>query len=335
VYLQGVTRENGEIIADNNNLTAPSLSTPILGVSSTTLTLTNLRVRRGARAKLDSTLNLAGTLEITGGEFAAANRILADTTTLTSNAVLTHLATTAATTFKLDLTARTLSIDATSRIDVSGLGFLAAGRLGNLTSRGMTLGFQPGSFDLSGGSYGGLGGSAGSSVANAVYGDFRNPNEPGSGGGAVGVPGGNGGGLIRIVAQTLALSGAIRANGGLVDVGGSASGGSGGGIRIDVGTISGNGTISANGTPGGGATGGGGSGGRIAIYYQNATGFNFANVSTFGATGPNASGLRHRSRTGRRRLQRFGRRRRLARPAPLVGGCQRPSFRFAQCCPSC
>ena len=74
-----------------------------------------------------------------------------------------------------------------------------------------------------------------------------------------------------------------------MDVGGSASGGSGGGIRIDVGTISGSGSISANGSAGGGTVGGGGSGGRIAIYYQNATGFNFGSVSTFGTTGPNST----------------------------------------------
>jgi len=74
-----------------------------------------------------------------------------------------------------------------------------------------------------------------------------------------------------------------------VDPGGSASGGSGGGIRIDVGTLSGSGSISANGSPGGGTTGGGGGGGRIAIYYQDASGFNFANVRAFGSTGPNVT----------------------------------------------
>ena len=230
------------------------------------------------------TLQVNGRILTVDGSHTFANLILVN------GAVLRHSPTTASSGGKLDITVTgAIQVDLTSRIDVTGLGFLAAGRPGNLTSRGMTVGFQPGSFDLSGGSYGGVGGSGGSSVANPVYGDFRNPNEPGSGGGAVGVPGGNGGGLIRIVAQTLSLNGAIRANGGLVDIGGSASGGSGGGIRIDVGTISGSGSISANGSPGGGTTGGGGSGGRIAIYYQNAAGFNFANVGTFGVSGPNAT----------------------------------------------
>ena len=150
------------------------------------------------------TLQINGRTLTVDGSHTFANLLLIN------GAVLRHSPTTANTLGKLDITVTgTIQIDLTSRIDVSGLGFLAAGRPGNLTSRGMTLGFQPGSFDLSGGSYGGIGGSGGNSVANAVYGDFRNPNEPGSGGGAVGVPGGNGGGLIRIVAQTLALSGAI------------------------------------------------------------------------------------------------------------------------------
>ncbi|HEY0722525.1 MAG TPA: hypothetical protein VGD41_00740, partial [Pyrinomonadaceae bacterium] len=210
---------------------------------------------------------------------------------LFNGAVLRHSPTTAITAGKLDITVTgTLQIDLTSRIDGTGLGFLAAGRTGNpFPNNGMTVGFQQGSGPLSGGSYGGVGGAGSNSIANVVYGDFRNPNEQGSGGGAVGSPGGNGGGLIRIVAQSLVLSGSIRANAGVTDPGGSSSGGSGGAIRIDVGMISGTGTINANGTPGAGTVGGGGSGGRIAIYYQNATGFNFGNVTAFGSTGPNTT----------------------------------------------
>jgi hypothetical protein len=240
-------------------------------------------VRRAAHAKLDSTLNLTGTLEIaTGGEFAAGNRIIADTTSLTTNAVLTHLATTGTTTFKVDIHTDTLTIDSSSRVDVTGFGFLAAGRSGNpFPNNGMTLGFQQGSSAVSGGSYGGLGGG---SNPNPLYGGLQNPNEPGSGGGAVGVPGGNGGGLIRIAATTLILNGTIRANAGVTEVGGSASGGSGGGIRIDAGTISGTGSVSANGSQAS-QVGGGGGGGRIAIYYQTNSGFNLSNVSAVGGSG--------------------------------------------------
>src|SRR4029453_15248777 len=114
---------------------------------------------------------------------------------------------------------------------------------------------------------GGQGGTASNGTVNPVYGDFRNPNEPGSGGGTFGSPAGNGGGLIRIIAQTLVLNGQIRASGGQAEPSSSVSGGSGGGIRIDAGTISGSGVIAANGTQGFPNGGGGGSGGWIGIVF--------------------------------------------------------------------
>jgi len=147
-----------------------------------------------------------------------------------------------------------VTIDATSRIDVTGRGFLGGRQPGNpFAGPGMTNGFQSGSTGRSGGSYGGLGGSA-AGVANGVYGEFRNPNELGSGGAADSTFfGGNGGGLIRIVAQNLQLAGTITADGarGVNTIGSSDSGGgSGGAIRIDVGTLSGAGQIKAGGGSG-------------------------------------------------------------------------------------
>ncbi len=283
IYLQGPTRESGELIVDNNGVSTPSLSTPILGAFTSTLTLNHFRVRRGARAQLDSTLNLTANLEIVAGaELAVANSIFAESTTLSGNSTLTHLATSGTSTFKVDLRSGNLTIDPSSRIDVTGLGFLAAGRPGNpFPNDGMTLGFQRGSGAVDGGSYGGRGGGSNS---NPLYGTPQNPNEQGSGGGAVGAPGGNGGGLIRITATTLVLNGAIRANGGPTGIGGSASGGSGGGIRIDVGAISGTGSVSANGSSAS-PTGGGGGGGRIAVYYSSNTDFNLANITVSGGTG--------------------------------------------------
>ena len=148
----------------------------------------------------------------------------------------------------------------------------------------MTLGFQLGSTSGAGGSYGGLGGATAGGTPNPIYGNLTNPNEPGSGGGTFSAPAGNGGGLIRIAANTLTLNGAIRANGGPAQAGGSVAGGSGGGIRIDVGTISGSGSISANGSQGFQVSGGGG-GGRVAIYYLNSASFNFANATAVGGAG--------------------------------------------------
>ncbi|MGH7929901.1 MAG: hypothetical protein ACREQV_19130, partial [Candidatus Binatia bacterium] len=286
VYLQGPGTEAGELVIDNNNIGSATLSTPIPHPATGTIALMSLRVKRGAKVRLDTLLNIASVLEVTtGSEFISTNRTIAGTINLTGNALITHLPTSATTSFKVDLSANAINIDASSRIDVTGLGFLGGVQPGNpFGLSGMTVGFAVGSASRGGGSYGGLGG-IGAGAVNPVYGDFRNPNEAGSGGGSVSGPAGNGGGLIRIVAQTLALDGVIRANGSVSQVFGA--GGSGGGMRIDVGTLSGSGSIAANGgaaTQGGGS--GGGGGGRIAIYYQNAAAFNFATqVTAIGGIG--------------------------------------------------
>ena len=266
VYLQGPGRESGELIVDNNNLSA--VATTIVPVAGGQVSLTNLSVRRG-RFNVDDRVNLSGTLAVSSsGELTLKDSVIASTVNITGNSAVLPLFSTGAAFFKLNLTTTTLNVDSTSRINVSGRGFLGGRQPGNpFGTRGMTFGFQAGSSGASGGGYGGLGGGS----SNGVYGDFRNPNDAGSGGGSdVSSVGGNGGGLIRIVAQTINLDGSISANGaggGTADAGG----GSGGGIRIDVGTLTGTGQIRANGQDGKPRVnigGGGGSGGRVAIYYQ-------------------------------------------------------------------
>ena len=105
--------------------------------------------------------------------------------------------------------------------------------------------------------------------------------------------GGNGGGLLKLTANALYLNGA---NSGILADGASGAayggGGSGGGVWINIGTLSGIGTISAKGgtstvLDGGGA---GGGGGRIAIYYTT-NNLPVANISAAGgkyATGATA-----------------------------------------------
>ncbi len=188
--------------------------------------------------------------------------ISANDLTLQNGALLTTKASDAANTYSLQATvARTLRVDATSSVDVSSLGYLSDRTLGNVSGR-VT--------GESGGSYGGLGAND-VGAANPVYGDYRNPNEMGSGGAS----GGKGGGLIRISAANIQLAGSIRANGQSADGGGYYGGGSGGGIRLDVNTLAGNGTVSVNG--GYGYYGGSGGGGRVAIYFNDASGFDLAN----------------------------------------------------------
>ena len=176
----------------------------------------------------------------------------------------------------LDLTvAGTLTVDETSSIEVSGLGYLPGRTSGN-----SVVGAATGE---SGGSYGGLGGMFLDAsfdhywTPGTPYGDYKNPTEPGSGGGTTGP----GGGLARITAATAVIDGRIAANG----ADGQSGAGSGGGIRLDVGFLSGSGTITAN---GGGAVqswSGGGGGGRVAVYYNTLNGFDLSKVQALPGDG--------------------------------------------------
>ena len=188
---------------------------------------------------------------------------------LTNGAQLTHVAATATNAPRLDLNILgMLRVASNCAINVSGKGYLAGRTHPNTTTNAST--------GQSGGSYGGLGGAHGG-IPNPVYGDLLNPNEPGSGGNN-----GPGGGLLRMTASSLELYGTITANGTDGDYGR----GSGGGIYLDVGTILGTGLISARGGNSSGYQRGGGGGGRVAIYYQEAGGYDFGSrVSALGGTG--------------------------------------------------
>ena len=200
--------------------------------------------------------------------------------TLANGAVLTHPGADAESEHRLEIELVDLVIDAESRIDVTARGYLAG--VPSVPWEGRTFGNSiiRGSQRRNGGSYGGLGGfGSAEQFVNGVYGSFRNPDEPGSGGGTDSGAAGNGGGLVRIVAQSVSLEGGIVADGG--DGSTWAGGGSGGGVRIQSGTISGAGRISADGGNSGSNAGGGG-GGRIAVFYNDASGFDLANITALG-----------------------------------------------------
>lgn len=187
--------------------------------------------------------------------------------------VLTHSPATADSAFALDLmVSGQLRIDATSRIDVSGRGY-GEGRTAGNTPVGAATGW-------SGGSHGGLGAASNGSATDA-YDDFREPRAPGAGAAADQGHGGAGGGAVRIRASRLTLDGQIRADGadGLDAYPNGGGGGAGGSIAIDAGVLEGGGTMTANGGKGGIVcyygcrAGGSGGGGRIAVVYQSADGF--------------------------------------------------------------
>ncbi len=221
-----------------------------------------------------------GFLEVADPLFVAQELALAE------NALLAHPQTTQIYAGDLVIDAATVSIDATSRIDVTGRGLLGGNRAG-LDQTAHTLGFAAGSQAGTGGSHGGLGGvyaGNGGGVPNPTYGNPSAPRELGAGGGAWGGDGADGGGRIAIVADAMVIDGALRADGGVST--GSASGeGAGGSLDLRVGSLTGGGIVSASGGTANGSNHTGGGGGRIAIRHGATFAFPLANVFAVGGDG--------------------------------------------------
>ena len=165
------------------------------------------------------------------------------------------------------------TFDATSGIDVSGVGF--AGDAGPGAG-------QDGNPGGSGAGYGGAGGNAASgAVGGTAYGSKYYPVDPGSGGGTdtsdgTG-PGGTGGGTLALnVGGTLQVDGQLSASG-LTGMHGG--GGAGGSVLLLTPKLAGAGWLYAKGGDAANRNqSGGGGGGRIAVYTANLTGFNQANI---------------------------------------------------------
>jgi large repetitive protein len=203
---------------------------------------------------------------------------------LVNGALLTHAPATAASFTKLDISAWSISVDATSAISSDAKGYLG-GRAWH--EFGRTQGNAYGSQDGAGGSYGGLGGSYSGRIPVPVYGYLTDPQDLGSGGGNwSGFAGGDGGGLIKLNAINVASDGSISSNGG-ASAGSAAGAGSGGGINIVTATISGRGNICAHGA-GGSGTGAGG--GRIAVRSADLSTLNQEAVKALGGIGNYGTG---------------------------------------------
>lgn len=216
-----------------------------------------------------------------GGNLAVADSLIVPgSIQLEEYGLLTHLEATDSFISWLDVAVGNLLIDTTSRIDVTGRGYIG-GRSGSESGR--TLGNVFGSGQGAGGSYGGLGSRYSSYLPNAVYGNPSDPSDLGSGGGTwSGYFGGDGGGLALIQAGNITLNGAIISNGGESE--GSAAGdGSGGTINIRTANLTGSGYFRANG--GGMGNGVGGGGGRIAIRHTGAMSLPLPNIEASGGTG--------------------------------------------------
>ena len=186
----------------------------------------------------------------------------------------------------LRIYANSITVDASSKIDVDGRGNPAGAGIGS---------GKPAKEDSDkgggGAGYGGKGGNGGSNSGSGgqKYGDetsvFIQIGSGGGGGGddeGTGGAGGTGGGAIWLDAEKITIEGTISANavngesGSGGDEAGGGGGGSGGGILIRGKDVNITGTLSANGGDGGdghdgGDGGGGGGGGRIKVFYELGT----------------------------------------------------------------
>jgi hypothetical protein len=204
---------------------------------------------------------------------------------LLNGAVLTHSATTMSVETGIDMDAWTLSVDASSKISVDGMGYRGGSRDGNdCTGQAHVngVGNADGAPYRSGGSYGGSGGVYEGTGSNSSYGLPSAPIYLGAGGSCGGnnSGGGNGGGRILIRAINIAMDGNLTAHGGTGN-GYQAGSGSGGSIFLTTASLSGSGALGAN----GGAYEVGGGGGRIAVYYHDISTYGISHIQTFGGTG--------------------------------------------------
>jgi large repetitive protein len=170
-----------------------------------------------AQIQVNGSLTASQALTVDGSTLVGGT-IAAPSLSVVNGAVVTSFSATTTQVFQLDLNVTgTLTVDGTSRIDVSGEGYQPGYTTGNTTVGAAT--------GQAGGSYGGLG-AANNGTPNAVYGDYANPNDWGSGASG----GGSGGGLVRITAGVLRLDGNLLAQGGEGDPRYYDGSGSGGGI---------------------------------------------------------------------------------------------------------
>jgi hypothetical protein len=148
-----------------------------------------------------------------------------------------------------------MTVDSTSRVDVTGKGY------GTGTGPGAG-GYNYNGYSTGGG-YGGRGGLSG----GLPYGSMTEPAYSGSGGGANSGSAPGGGAVRLFVTGQLLLDGPVLANGvASASTDYQNGGGAGGSVYLRVGTLSGTNAIRANGGSSIMPSGGSGGGGRIAIY---------------------------------------------------------------------
>ncbi len=179
-------------------------------------------------------------------------------------------------------------------LTVSGTGKISANKKGYASGSGPSPG-ESGTRG-GGGGHGGYGGWGENWASpGSPYDSVTQPSLPGSGGGHGddgAKPGGAGGGAVRIaVAGIFNLEAGSKVEADGANGTDRSGGGAGGSIWVDCGTLTGDGCFQADGGNSvAGANGGGGAGGRIAVYYNDVSGYTgTASCSAVGGTGWSAS----------------------------------------------
>ncbi|EQC48159.1 hypothetical protein M899_2647 [Bacteriovorax sp. BSW11_IV] len=175
------------------------------------------------------------------------------------------------------LTGNAIDIQSGGSISAEGLGFLG-GKNRSESGQGPSPGLASSASPAGGGAHGANGGNGSLAGGNAPYGSESAPVTFGSGGGACwDADGGNGGGAIKLIANSLTVNGTLSAKG--IDITSTsayvAGGGAGGSLWLQIANaFDGSGTVTVAGGYGrfqsGGLSGGGG-GGRLAIEFNGSS----------------------------------------------------------------
>ncbi|MBM2828438.1 MAG: hypothetical protein HW408_970, partial [Actinobacteria bacterium] len=270
IFLKRTGELFGELVIDGQGQAMPDASVPY----PSGYVFDRIVIRNNARVIANQPLRANESIQVLGGS------------------ILTHPVGLEA---GLVIEAKRVEVDGTSSIDVTGKGYRGGHRDGSVTCNGETLGggTDGGAAYRSGGSYGGYGGVYDGSGSNLPYGHPSEAIYLGSGGSCASssYPGGSGGGRIAIRAsEAVVVDGSLLANGG-GGSGAQSGSGSGGSIAVMTSLLSGTGAIFAN----GGVVEVGGGGGRVAVVYDylGDTGSDFnalRSITAFGGHGNYAWG---------------------------------------------
>ncbi|MEZ5278474.1 MAG: RHS repeat-associated core domain-containing protein [Opitutaceae bacterium] len=251
VYLRDTTTGNGSLIVHGRVRIDPD----------TSVTQTAITVEDGGVLELGggSSLTVTGTLRVKGGGVVLAEGKNRDAQVNEAWAGA-----------GVSITATTLTVDLDGHVDADGQGYPSGLGPGGPGKGANTVGASHG---------GRATGSA--SVVKSAYGSMTEPVDLGSASGVFGSVTAGGGAIRLTVSGTLTVNGTLSAD--ATSTGTNHSGAAGGSIWITTNTLAGSGTIRANAAPGGSSGNNDSSGGRVAVYYADASGF--ANLGNIQANG--------------------------------------------------